>query len=295
MKNILVTGSKGQLGSEIAHLARDYTAYTFYLTDKKELDICNTQAVEAYVRSRDIGIIINCAAYTAVDNAESASELADKLNHIAVRGLAKIAKDQGIKLIHLSTDYVFDGKGYQPYPTDYPTAPVNTYGKTKQQGEAALKTIDPENSLIIRTSWVYSSFGNNFVKTILRLGEEKDQLHVICDQVGVPTYARDLARFILNHTLQTTNTTVATYHYTNEGVCSWYDFAKEILELGKISCKLSPVPTSAYPTAAIRPFYSLMDKTSLKQDFNVEIPYWKESLAQCIRQLTGATQPQRML
>jgi dTDP-4-dehydrorhamnose reductase len=285
MYNILVTGANGQLGSEIRDIASGYQNYNFVFSDREELDITNHKAVENFIEVNTITAIINCAAYTAVDKAESEISIANEINHLAIENFARIAKIKGIKLIHISTDYVFDGKGFQPYLTNHPTSPVNIYGETKLKGEQALKALNPKNSMIIRTSWVYSSFGNNFVKTMLRLGEEKEELNVICDQIGVPTYARDLAHFILNNALKATNTTVATYHYTNEGVCSWYDFAREIMELGQKDCKVIPIPTSAYPTLAKRPFYSLMDKTSLKKEFQVEISYWKESLRDCMENL----------
>ncbi|MEH6406647.1 MAG: dTDP-4-dehydrorhamnose reductase [Leeuwenhoekiella sp.] len=283
--NVLVTGSSGQLGSEINALASLYKEYHFFFTDVEELDITNEIAISEYVETHKINTIINCAAYTAVDNAESEPEIADKINHIAVKNLSAIAREKSLRLIHISTDYVFNGEGFQPYATDHPTDPVNMYGLTKRKGEEAMREINPPNSLIIRTSWVYSSFGKNFVKTMLRLGSEKDKLTVIADQVGVPTYAKDLAVFILDHALSAANKTVKTYHYTNEGVCSWYDFAIEIMAMGKRSCKVNPIPTANYPTPAKRPFYSLMDKESLKKDFDTEIPYWKDSLRHCIQLL----------
>lgn len=284
-KNILITGSKGQLGSELREIAANYPSFNFFFTDVDELDICDKTAIEKFILSHEIETVINCAAYTAVDKAESETELADKINHIAVENLAEIAEKHHAGLIQISTDYVFDGKGHQPYPTDHPTDPVNNYGATKLKGEKVMAEINPENSLIIRTSWVYSSFGGNFVKTMLRLGKEKEELNVVYDQVGVPTYAADLAKFILDHAVNTKNRNVKTYYFTNEGVCSWYDFAKKIMELGNRDCKVNPVPTSAYPTPAQRPFYSLMDKTSLKEDFSTEIPHWEESLKKCMDKL----------
>lgn len=285
-QNILVTGSNGQLGSEIRALATDFPEFNFFFTDTQELDITEKKAISDFVIQNEIDGIINCAAYTAVDKAESEPKLADKINHIAVKFLAEIARNHGIRLIHISTDYVFDGKAFRPYPVDYPTNPINIYGETKLKGENALRKISPKNAMIIRTSWVYSSFGNNFVKTMLRLGAEKEELNVISDQIGVPTYARDLAKFILKNTLRIENEEVSIYHYTNEGACSWYDFAKEIMELGKRKCNVNPIPTSAYPTPAKRPFYSLMDKTKVKEDFRIEIPYWKDSLRECVNRLT---------
>lgn len=280
--NILITGSGGQLGSEIRILAPNFPEHNFFFTDARELDISNKVAIEGFVDQHNINIIVNCAAYTAVDKAESEPEQADRINHLAVQFLSEIAKKQDIRLVHISTDYVFDGKAHRPYPVDYPTNPVNVYGETKLKGENVLRRINPKNSTIIRTSWVYSSFGNNFVKTMLRLGKEREELNVISDQIGVPTYARDLANFILENVLKIQNETVSVYHYTNEGACSWYDFAQEIMELGRLECKVNPIPTSAYPTPAKRPFYSLMDKSTLKEDFGVEIPYWKDSLKKCV-------------
>ena len=286
-QNILITGSNGQLGSEIRSLAKNFPNYNFFFTDAQELDIAEKHVVVDFVKKNNIGGIVNCAAYTAVDKAESEPELADKINHLAVESLAEVAKTQGIRLIHISTDYVFDGQAFRPYSVDYPTNPVNVYGESKLKGEIALRKINPKNAMIIRTSWVYSSFGNNFVKTMLRLGKEKTEINVISDQIGVPTYAHDLAKFILENTLNFQTENVAIYHFTNEGACSWYDFAKEIMELGKRNCKVNPIPTSAYPTPAKRPFYSLMDKSTLKEDFGAEIPYWKDSLRECLRRLTG--------
>lgn len=283
--NILITGSNGQLGSEIRVLAPDFPEHDFFFADARELDISDKTKVEDFVIKHKIESIINCAAYTAVDKAESEPVLADKINHLAVEYLAEIAKNRGIQLIHISTDYVFDGKAFRPYPVDYPTNPVNIYGESKLKGEHAIRRINPENCMIIRTSWVYSSFGNNFVKTMLRLGKERKELNVISDQIGVPTYARDLAKFILNNALNFQTEKVSVYHFTNEGACSWYDFAHEIMELGKQECKVNPIPTSVYPTPATRPFYSLMDKTSLKEDFDVQIPYWKDSLKECMAKI----------
>jgi len=286
-KRILVTGAKGQLGSEIKELSNNYD-FDFFFTDVEQLDITDKVAITNFVIENRINNIVNCAAYTAVDKAETEKDLADLINHKAVRNLAEIASKEDIALVHISTDYVFDGNGFKPYTTDHPKSPVNHYGKTKLDGEKAILGFNLKNSFIIRTSWVYSSFGNNFVKTMLRLGEEKTELNVINDQVGVPTYAADLALFILDHLLEAENEHLEIYHYTNEGVCSWYDFAQAIMDLGNRSCKVNAVPTSAYPTPAKRPFYSLMDKESLKQRFAVEIPYWKESLIQCVEKLKKA-------
>jgi len=283
-KKILVTGAEGQLGSEIKELSKNY-AFEFFFTEVEQLDITDKGAITNFVMENKIDNIINCAAYTAVDKAETEKDLADLINHRAVHNLAEIAVKYEIALIHISTDYVFDGKGFQPYVTDHPTSPVNHYGKTKLDGEKAILGFNLKNSFIIRTSWVYSSFGNNFVKTMLRLDEEKKELNVINDQVGVPTYAADLALFILDHLVEAKNDRLEIYHYTNEGVCSWYDFAKKIMKLGNRDCKVNPVPTTSYPTPAKRPYYSLMDKEPLKKRFNIEIPYWEDSLEKCVEKL----------
>ena len=228
MNNILVTGGNGQLGSELKEIAPNYQDYNFLFTDVKDLDITNHTAVAAFIESNNITVIINCAAYTAVDKAESEPELADAINHLAVTNFAQIAKDKNIKLIHISTDYVFDGNNHKPYvETDTPN-PQSVYGKTKLDGELAMQQINPANSIIIRTSWVYSKFGNNFVKTMLRLAETRDEISVVTDQVGTPTNAADLAKAILNILPQIKNEIVELFHYSNEGVCCWYDFAKTV-------------------------------------------------------------------
>ena len=282
MSKVLVTGANGQLGSEIKELA---SSDEFYFTDSGSLDIADFDAVLEFIIENSIDVIINCAAYTAVDKAEEEIELADKINHLAVKNLAQIAKNNTIKLIHVSTDYVYDGKNYKPYVEDDKTNPQSVYGKTKLAGEEALKKINPKDSIIIRTSWVYSSFGNNFVKTMLRLGKDRDELGVIYDQVGTPTYARDLAKVILDiySKLQSEKTEI--YHYTNEGVLSWYDFAKEIMKMAKLECGINPIETYQYPTPASRPHFSVLNKSKIKNKFNIEIPYWKDSLSNCLVKL----------
>ncbi len=281
MPNILVTGSKGQVGSELQELAGSY-AYNFYFTDRDSLDITNKESIDAFVKNNSIDTIINTAAYTAVDKAEEDRKNADKVNHLAVKYLSEISKEKNIKLIHISTDYVFDGKNYKPYSEDDATNPNGVYGATKLAAEKAMQEINPLNSIIIRTSWVYSSFGANFVKTMLRLGKEKDSLGVIFDQVGTPTYARDLAKAILEILPQVKNERVEIYHYSNEGVLSWYDFAKEIMRMVKLECQINPIETKDYPTPATRPHYSLLNKAKIKKEFNIEIPYWKDSLDECL-------------
>ena len=282
MNNILVTGSNGQLGSEIRDLSNKYD-YNFFFTCRDDLDIANEEDVKNYIETNNIKIIINCAAYTAVDKAEEDKLNADKINNLAVKNLAQIAKEKNIKLVHVSTDYVFDGTNHKPYTEDDVTNPNGVYGKTKLDGENAMQDINPKNSIIIRTSWVYSSFGNNFVKTMLRLGKERDELGVIFDQVGTPTYARDLAECILDILPNIKNEKVSIYNYSNEGVLSWYDFAKEIMKMAKLDCKVNPIETKAYPTPATRPHYSLLNKSKIKEEFGVSIPFWKDSLDECLK------------
>jgi len=282
MPNILVTGSKGQLGSEIEALSSNYD-YNFFFTDRDELDITNQEAIEGFIENNKIDTIINCGAYTAVDRAEDDEINADKINHLAVKYLAQIAKEKDIKLIHISTDYVFDGKNYKPFIETDSTNPQGVYGKSKLDGEEALKDVNPKNSIIIRTSWVYSSFGANFVKTMLRLGKERESLGVIYDQVGTPTYARDLARAILDILPKIQNKSTQIYHYSNEGVLSWYDFAREIMRMAKIDCVVNPIESSQYPTPASRPHYSLLNKSKIKEEFNITIPFWKDSLDECLK------------
>jgi len=282
MSNILVTGAKGQLGSEIKALASKYD-YTFLLTDKDELDITDYKTVKEFLLSNKIDIIINCAAYTAVDKAENKQELAKKINHIGVENLAKASKESNISLIHISTDYVFDGKNFRPYLETDKTNPQSVYGETKLEGERALIEIRPKNSIIIRTSWVYSSFGENFVKTMIRLGAERDKLGVIFDQIGTPTYARDLAKTILDILPKIESKNVEIYNYSNEGVCSWYDFTKEIMKMAKLDCKVNPIETKDYPTPAKRPHYSLLNKSKIKKEFDIQIPFWKDSLDKCLK------------
>ncbi len=282
MLNILVTGSNGQLGSEIKELSVEYE-YNFFFTDKDSLDISNNNEIKNFIEINNINTIINCAAYTAVDKAEEDTLNADKINHLAVKYLADISKKKNIKLIHVSTDYVFDGTNHKPYSESDTPHPNGVYGKTKLNGELALQEINPKNTIIIRTSWVYSSFGNNFVTTMLRLGKERDSLGVIFDQVGTPTYARDLAKAILEIMPKVKNENVEIYNYSNEGVLSWYDFAKEIMKMAKLDCKINPIETKEYPTPATRPHYSLLNKAKIKEEFKLAIPYWKDSLDACLR------------
>ena len=283
MKNILITGANGQLGNEMRVLSAEYPEYSYFFTDVEELNICNEQAVMDYVEDHQIHVIVNCAAYTAVDKAEEDVELCTKLNADAVGYLAKAAEAFGAEFIQISTDYVFDGTAHTPYRETEPTCPNSVYGSTKLAGEQNALTLCTR-SMVIRTAWLYSTFGNNFVKTMIRLGRERDSLGVIFDQVGTPTYARDLARAIFAAIRQ--GVTPGIYHFSNEGVCSWYDFTKAIHRLAGITtCNVKPLHTSEYPTKAKRPHYSVLDKTKIKEVYHVEIPYWEESLKECIAQL----------
>jgi len=286
MNNILVTGANGQLGQEIKTLSTNYTKESlFYFTAKEDLDITKLEAIELFVKEKKITVIINCAAYTAVDQAEDDIAVADLINHVASKNLGEVVKKYNLKLVHVSTDYVFDGESFLPYLAEDQTNPKSVYGKTKLDGENALRDLKLSNTIIIRTAWVYSEFGANFVKTMLRLGKEKDQLGIIYDQIGSPTYAYDLAQAILETLPKIENQEVATYHYTNEGVCSWYDFAKAIFEIKEIECAVSAIPSSAYPTKATRPHYSVLNKEKIKSEYAIEIPYWKDSLKACLKKL----------
>jgi len=288
---ILVTGKNGQLGQSINKLINietkienNLSSSKFIFVGREELDLSNNSSIINYFDNHDkFDIIINCAAYTAVDKAEEEQELANQINHLAVKQLASIANKQQARLIHISTDYVFDGENFKPYCEDDTTNPNGVYGITKLDGEKAMQEINPLNSIIIRTSWVYSSVGANFVKTMLRLGRERDSLGVIFDQVGTPTYARDLAKAILDILVNIKNEKVEIYNYSNEGVLSWYDFAKEIMRMAKIDCSINPIETSEYPTPAKRPHFSLLNKSKIKKEFNLTIPFWKDSLDECLK------------
>lgn len=272
--NILVTGGNGQLGNELKLLLPEAI-----FTDADVLDITDETAVNNFVKNNNIEVIINCAAYTAVDKAEDDTNLAKKVNETGPENLAKT----GCKIIHISTDYVFDGSNCKPYTPDDEPAPVSVYGKTKLAGEIAVKK-EAKEYAIIRTAWLYSSYGNNFVKTMRRLGAEKETLNVVCDQTGTPTYAKDLAEAIVKIIPQLNETNSGVYHFSNEGTCSWYDFATEIMELSNLPCKVFPILSAEYPTKATRPFYSVLDKSKLKKTFNIPIPHWKESLKKCLKQ-----------
>lgn len=282
--NILITGANGQLGNELRTLAPQYPDHRFVFTDIAELDITDAPAIQQMVHAEAIDLLINCAAYTAVDKAESDIALAHRLNAVAPGLLAEAMASRGGDIIHVSTDYVFDGQGHSPYTENMPTHPQSVYGTTKLEGEQRVIAANPR-SIILRTAWLYSTHGNNFVKTMLRLGRERQNLNVVCDQAGTPTYARDLARAIM--VIATTEAkTYGTFHYSNEGLISWYDFTKAIHRIAGITtCQVAPIPTTAYPTPATRPAYSVLDKTKIKQTYGIHIPYWEESLQECIASL----------
>ena len=284
---VLVTGANGQLGNEMQVLARENLQHTYFFTDVQELDICDEQAVYAYVSEHKIDIIVNCAAYTAVDKAEDNVELCDKLNNIAPGYLARAAQANGAAMIQVSTDYVFDGTAHIPYTEEEPTCPASVYGSTKLAGEQNVMD-HCEKAMVIRTAWLYSIYGNNFVKTMIRLGQERDSLGVIFDQIGTPTYANDLAQAIFAAINK--GVVRGIYHFSDEGVCSWYDFTVAIHRLAGIaSCKVKPLHTADYPAKAPRPHYSVLDKTKIKDTFGIEIPHWEESLKRCINQLRMET------
>ena len=282
--NILVTGCNGQLGNEMQLLEKENPQHTYFNTDVAELDITDQQAIERFVDEHSIDGIVNCAAYTAVDKAEANETLCQLLNAEAPAYLAHAVGRRGGWMIQISTDYVFDGTKHTPYVEDDETCPNSVYGRTKLVGELNVGKLC-ERSMIIRTAWLYSTFGNNFVKTMIRLGNEKPELGVIFDQIGTPTYARDLARVIMTAIEQGIRPGI--YHFSNEGVTSWYDFTKAIHRLAGITtCRVRPLHTAEYPTPAARPHYSVLDKTKIKQTYGIDIPYWEESLAECIEQLS---------
>ena len=281
--NILITGCNGQLGNEMQLLEKVNPQHQYFNTDVAQLDITNPEAIEDFVNNNAIDIIVNCAAFTAVDKAESSQELCHLLNAKAPEYLAAaVAKRDGY-LVQVSTDYVFDGTNHTPYTEDEATCPNSVYGSTKLEGEK-LAMAACANTMIIRTAWLYSTFGNNFVKTMIRLGQEKPELGVIFDQIGTPTYAGDLAAAIM--AAINNGIVPGIYHFSNEGVISWYDFTKAIHRIAGItSCHVKPLHTTEYPTPAARPHYSVLDKTKIKQTYGIEIPYWEESLEKCVAKL----------
>jgi dTDP-4-dehydrorhamnose reductase len=296
---ILIIGKNGQLGQSLQALVSDATSQTimlagpeFQFVGRDELDLSSNASIVDYFVDKDFSAIVNCAAYTAVDQAESEPELANQLNHFAVAQLADIAKQQSIPMIHISTDYVFNGQGFKPYLVSDATDPKNQYGITKLKGEQAMLASGCRGA-IIRTSWLYSEFGHNFVKTMLRLGRERERLDVVADQLGSPTYAMDLAQVVLS-LLQfsddlsgiSPHTGVQIYHYCNKGVCSWYDLAKTLLELSHSDCKINPIESKDYPTPAKRPSYSVLDTTNIKHALpGLVIRHWRDALQTCLNQL----------
>jgi len=291
MANILVTGSNGQLGSEFRKLS-DVSDHNFIFTDIDELDLTDITAIERFFENRDISYCVNCAAYTAVDKAETEIENAISVNVTAVRNLAEVCAINHAVLIHISTDFVFDGSNCQPYDETDKAKPINVYGQSKYEGEhQALK--ENAATIIIRTSWLYSSFGNNFVKTMIRASAKNDKLNVIFDQTGTPTYAMDLAEVILtmidkvHKNKKDRSVYFGIFHFSNEGIASWYDFAIEIFRISGIKCSVNPILTRDFPTASKRPHFSVLDKSKIKSTFGLTIPYWKDSLTKCIKELAG--------
>lgn len=286
MKTVLVTGANGQLGNSIRRLAGAYPQFDFLFTDVDTLDICNAVAVEDYVACHQVHYILNCAAYTAVDKAEDNEELCRCINRDAVQNLGEAARLVGAKVIHVSTDYVFDGTNCRPYTESDPTCPVSVYGRTKLAGEEALQETCPD-SVIIRTAWLYSEFGNNFVKTMLRLGSEREEIRVVFDQVGSPTYAGDLAVAILSVVLRAEENRFVpgVYHFSDEGVCSWYDFTVKIMELGGLPARILPIESKEYSAKAARPHFSVLNKGKIKTTYGIDIPHWETSLKKCMIEL----------
>lgn len=276
MSKILITGCNGQLGTELGALLPDAIK-----TDYDVLDITNADAVKRFVDTNKIDTIVNCAAYTAVDKAEDDFDAALALN---LDGPYNLARSGATNIVHISTDYVFEGKGYKPYQPEDIKSPVSVYGKTKLGGELSVLENAPIG-IVIRTAWLYSPYGNNFVKTMLRLGETKSDINVVNDQIGTPTYAADLAKAIVTILPQMNKQNSGAYHFTDEGVCSWYDFATEIMNMAGLKCNVHPIPTSAYPTRATRPAYSVLDKSKIKDVFGIEIPHWRKSLQDCLQRL----------
>lgn len=281
--NILVTGANGQLGNEMRVLAETYQQHQWLFTDVEELDICDEKAVKHCISEHKIDILVNCAAYTAVDKAEENPELCNKLNHLAPALLAEAAEKAGAALIHISTDYVFDGTAHLPYREEALPCPNSVYGITKWKGEQEVMK-RCSRAMILRTAWLYSPFGNNFVKSMIRLGRERNNLGVVFDQIGTPTYAADLAQAILTAIQQGIQPGI--YHFSNEGVCSWYDFTLAIHRIAGITtCHVRPLHSDEYPAKAPRPAYSVLDKSKIKQSYGITIPHWEESLVRCMERM----------
>lgn len=286
MSSILVLGASGQLGQEL-QVAAEGSAQHYTFTSRSELDVTDQLAIQHFVQDHHIDTIINCSAYTAVDRAEDEPEEADRINHQAVAALAALAKAQGLYLIHISTDYVFAGDSHRPITEEETPRPQSVYGRTKLLGEEAIRRAGCR-ALILRTSWLYSTYGANFLKTMCRLMQERQELSIVFDQIGTPTYARDLARFIVSYLEQDKGTRQeGTYHFSDEGVASWYDFAEAIRHRMGYSCQLHPIRSEQFPTKATRPSYSVLDKAKLKRDFGITLPHWQTSLEDCLNQLTS--------
>ena len=285
MNNILVTGANGQLGNEMRRRAAAGSRCAYLFTDVEELDITDLDAVRRCMAEHHIAAVVNCAAYTNVDKAEDDAARADAINHLAVGNLATACREQGAALLHVSTDYVFGGTGNLPFREEDAVVPLGVYGQTKWAGEQAVVASGCRH-LIFRTAWLYSAFGNNFVKTMRRLTAERDRLTVVFDQVGTPTYAGDLADLLFHITEEGLYAQMqGTYHFSNEGVCSWYDFAREIAALSGRTCDIQPCHSDEFPSRVRRPAFSVLDKTKIKRDFHWTIPYWKDSLVKCIKEL----------
>lgn len=291
---ILIIGKNGQLGKSINKIiSKNQHHNQFVFTSRKELDLSIKDSIINYFNTHQFDIVVNCAAYTAVDKAESEEKEANIINHIAIQQIALVLKNKKTKLIHISTDYIFDGEGSKPYKENDPPNPINVYGRTKLLGELAIINNMPNNALIIRTSWLYSEFNVNFVTTILKLGIERSELNIVSDQIGAPTYATDLAKTILsitqNETFIQPNQPTQIYHYSNLGSCSWFDFAKKIFELANINCKISPIKTKDFESQAKRPLFSIMNKDKILSTFDLNIENWKESLNNCIKEIIRIT------
>ena len=287
MATVLVTGSNGQLGNELRVVSKNFYGYDFIFTDIESLDITSKENTSEFIRKANPDWIINCAAYTLVDKAEDEPDKAILVNGLAVNNIAEAIRETECKLIHISTDYIFDGKANVPYDELVVPNPMSAYGRSKLAGEKA--ALLHQHSMIIRTGWLYSSFGSNFVKTILKHGKVKDSLNVVFDQTGTPTYAADLANAIMQIISGVIRNQIAfnagIYHYSNEGVCSWYDFATEIVREAGLECIINPILSKDYPTAAQRPFYSVLDKSKIKENYSLSIPHWRSSLKNCINLL----------
>ena len=291
---ILVTGANGQLGKSIKNLVKQQKIIdNFVFVTRNQLDLSSLSSIQNFFKTYKFDLFINCAAYTAVDKAESFRKEADMINHIAVKEIAEIANRNNIKLIHISTDFVYDGLKDSPYSESDITSPLNIYGKTKLEGENAILSIMKSNAIIIRTSWVYSEYGNNFVSTILKLSQKSGNLNIVSDQIGTPTFAGDLGKAILNiiksDKFNVVKKDSEIYHYSNEGECSWYDFAKEVVNNSGCKCTINPIKTEDYPTAAKRPKHTIMSKEKISKEFDLKIIFWKDSLKYCMKSLSNAS------